>query len=187
MTSNSGRRKKKFSHLNKHGALSHRKEFIDTVYIEGVYDKAGNQVIRPMTEEEKAWLNQFNQETESISPTITPEIKEERTKLNVLLAQQRSGMSGDDLEEEISQQKALVDALLKNAGNLYPSLDEIKEFRDRDYDRKNDVFVISRAHGKLASLDLTEYDKFVTEAEPEAEILTKPIRVKKGYNPNKNS
>lgn len=31
-------------------------------YADGVYDEDGNQVIRPLTEEEKDWLNRFNDE-----------------------------------------------------------------------------------------------------------------------------
>jgi uncharacterized protein (UPF0335 family) len=43
--------------------LSSRKDYIEPDYINGVYDEHGKQVIRPLTNDEKAWLNQFYEET----------------------------------------------------------------------------------------------------------------------------
>lgn len=47
--------------------LKSRAEIIETDYINGLYDKDGNQVIRALTEDEKAWLNKFYTETVNAS------------------------------------------------------------------------------------------------------------------------
>lgn len=39
--------------------LKVRRYYIDTEYINGVKDENGQRVIRPLTEEEKDWLNKF--------------------------------------------------------------------------------------------------------------------------------
>ncbi len=57
------RSRTKYPALDKGVNLSSRKDYIEPDYINGVYDKDGNQVIRPMTEKEKAWLNQYYEET----------------------------------------------------------------------------------------------------------------------------
>lgn len=53
---------KKYRYLQKDKNLKSRRYFIDTDYIDGVYNEDGTQAIRPMTNEEKAWLNQFYKE-----------------------------------------------------------------------------------------------------------------------------
>jgi hypothetical protein len=56
------RNQSKYPALEKKFTLKGRQEFIDTEYINGVFDKDGNQVIRGLTDEEKEWLNKFYQE-----------------------------------------------------------------------------------------------------------------------------
>jgi len=53
---------KKFRYLQREKNLKSRRYFIDTDYIDGVFNEEGKQVIRGLNEEEKAWLNQFYKE-----------------------------------------------------------------------------------------------------------------------------
>lgn len=63
-TSKGNRRSKsKFPALNKGLNLSLRKDYIEPDYINGVVDENGDVVIRPCNEEEKAFLNQFYEES----------------------------------------------------------------------------------------------------------------------------
>lgn len=65
----SGKRKKsrrsstKYPALEKKFTLKSRQEFLDTEYVNGVFNDKGVQVIRGLNEEEKEWLNKFYQET----------------------------------------------------------------------------------------------------------------------------
>jgi hypothetical protein len=42
--------------------LKTRIEYMDVEYINGIYDEFGNQVMRPLTPEEKDWLDKFYKE-----------------------------------------------------------------------------------------------------------------------------
>lgn len=56
-------KRRKGSALKKASNTRARKDVIEAHYVDGVYDNKGNQVIRPCTEEEKDWLEQFYEET----------------------------------------------------------------------------------------------------------------------------
>lgn len=71
----SKRKKTKFPALNKGVNTLARKDFIEVDYINGVYDKNGKQVIRPMTEAEKKWLNDFYEETVVTNFLHHPELR----------------------------------------------------------------------------------------------------------------
>lgn len=71
----SRRSKTRFPALNKGVNLSSRKDYIEPEYVDGVYDQKGHQVIRPLTYEEKAWLNQFYEETVVTNFYHDPELK----------------------------------------------------------------------------------------------------------------
>lgn len=80
----SKRKKTKFPALNKGMNTLARKDFIEVDYINGVYDKNGREVIRPMTEAEKKWLNDFYEETVVTNFLRHPELRrlsEEKKKL----------------------------------------------------------------------------------------------------------
>lgn len=71
----SKRKKTKFPALNKGVNTLARKDFIETDYVNGVYDKNGKEVIRPMTDAEKQWLNDFYEETVVTNFLRHPELK----------------------------------------------------------------------------------------------------------------
>ena len=57
------KKRRKGSALKKASNTRSRNNVIEAQYIDGVFNKKGELVIRPCTEEEKEWLNQFYEET----------------------------------------------------------------------------------------------------------------------------
>jgi len=53
---------KKYRYLSREKNLKSRRYFIETDYVNGLYDENGNQVMRPLNPEEMEWLNQFYKE-----------------------------------------------------------------------------------------------------------------------------
>lgn len=58
----SRRKKTKYPNLNPGLNLKKRTEIIETDYVNGVRNEKGELVIRPLTDEEKAWLDKFYKE-----------------------------------------------------------------------------------------------------------------------------
>jgi len=61
------RNQTKYPNLKKELTLKSRQDFLETEYVDGVYDKEGKQVIRGLNDEEQEWLNKFYKETLSAS------------------------------------------------------------------------------------------------------------------------
>lgn len=57
------RSKIKHPNLDRKYNIKARRDYIETDYIDGIYDSNGNEVMRPLTDEEKEWLDQFYKET----------------------------------------------------------------------------------------------------------------------------
>lgn len=53
----------KYPNLKKEFTIKRRREFLETEYVNGVTNKDGEMVIRPLNDEEKEWLDQFYKET----------------------------------------------------------------------------------------------------------------------------
>lgn len=58
----SSRSKKKHKNIDKRYNLALRQEYMDVDYVNGVKNAKGELVIRPMTDEEKTWLDNFYKE-----------------------------------------------------------------------------------------------------------------------------
>lgn len=71
----SKREKSKYPALNKGVNLNSRKDYIEPDYVDGVFDEDGNQIIRPLNESEKEWLNQFYEETVVTNFYHDPELR----------------------------------------------------------------------------------------------------------------
>ena len=56
-------KRRKHSGLKKSHNTKARRHVIEADYVDGVYNSKGERVIRPLTEEEKDWLNKFYEET----------------------------------------------------------------------------------------------------------------------------
>lgn len=57
------RSRAKYPALDKALNTKARRDYIEPEYINGVFDGEGRQVIRPLTADEKEWLNKFYEET----------------------------------------------------------------------------------------------------------------------------
>jgi len=79
------RAKSKYPALNKGMNLNSRKDYIESDYVNGVYDDEGRQLIRPLNEDEKTWLNQFYEETVVTNFYHDPDLKRlNRFKKNII-------------------------------------------------------------------------------------------------------
>jgi len=57
------RKDSKYPALDKSKNLLSRSEYIETDYVSGIYDETGQEIIRPLTDKEKEFLNKFYEET----------------------------------------------------------------------------------------------------------------------------
>lgn len=138
--------------------------------MKGVRNGDGELVIRPMTDDEKQWLSQFIAETEHGNVNRTEEIKTElrvRSKLvSERFAAKRKGNIDEilRLEGEISTVTLKIEQLRENCNNFYTKESDIQEIYGRDYERRSDVYNTAKISDNLVLYDITEYDKFSTEA-----------------------
>ena len=145
MTNNTGKakkHKKKFQYLNKRGSRIHRQGFIESSYVYGVYNSDGEQVIRPLTSEEKELLDKyykefvhstFNTDKESnrlfkIAKKLTK--NPENVKFFI-----ENGFYPEHVEKAIEEfnQKS------KSLGNLAYSFWDQREINSDDYKRRHDI------------------------------------------------
>lgn len=69
------RQTKQYPALEKDVNLKFRKDFIEVDYINGVYNDQGQQIIRKLSDDEKAYLNKFYEETINTDFSHHPELK----------------------------------------------------------------------------------------------------------------
>jgi hypothetical protein len=109
--------------LNSKGARAHRKEFIETSYINGVVNDFGDQVIRPLNKDEISWLDKFYKEfihstfvTDSESILLFKKAKALTKKKENVVFFNKNGFFPEHVQQSI-------DAFNKK----YPLLDENKK------------------------------------------------------------
>lgn len=96
--------------------LSSRKDYIEPDYINGVRDKDGKEVIRPLTDSEKEWLNKFYEETVVTNFFHEPELK----KLNRI----KKSIIQDDTVKELQKE---VKELSENKNLNKTRIKQLKE------------------------------------------------------------
>lgn len=172
MTSSSGPRKKKnqFDYLNKDGTARTRQDYIETDYINGLYDENGNELIRPLTKEEKEWLSQFYAETEHENFQKTREIEAQTELYKSLRRQykQKRKASTEELLElkvEMDREYKKLVQLRSETNTFYPDDSQRRELYNKGNARRNDIFNVAKAANKLVAYGSQEFDKFVAEAE----------------------
>jgi hypothetical protein len=158
--------------LNKNIASNHRRDFIETEYVNGVRDpETGEKVIRPLNKEEKDWLAKFYQESEHTNFVKTDELDTAEKLLKNLRKEHKQYKKDFEVEHPaVLRQLAKVEYLREEAGSLFPEEGAHTEIRRQDYVRKMDIYNISKSNGMLVSLDVEEYDKFTSEKMEDAEI-----------------
>jgi polygalacturonase len=169
MTSSSGPKKKKYDFLNKRGTVRTRQDFIETSYINGVKNDAGEEVMRALTKEERQWLSQFYAETEHCNFKNNSELKRQTKKLKDLKRQYKKLGKKENVEametksSEIAKQEAVVRQLREETNCFYADDESRKDIYDRDNSRRRDIYNTSKISNSLVYYDLNEYDKFTTE------------------------
>lgn len=172
MTSNSGRGKKKYNPLNKHGTIAIRRDFIEDDYVNGVFNAQGEQVIRPLNAAELEFLSQFYAETEHGNFAKTEEIEAMQTLYTMLSSELNHAKKNKLTTEQIldlrdraeKAYKELVQ-LRSETNTFYPEDKDRRVIFKKGYDRREDIFNVAKSSGALISYDLPEFDKFSSKAE----------------------
>lgn len=152
-----------------------RKDYIETDYINGIYDDEGNELMRPLNEDEKAWLNQYYEEVVNANLTHDPEIRKTKKELDALKKKENL------TEEEEARLDELNVTLLYLAYEkmLYPdelflSRQERKENRlagnysvyDENNARNADIYNRAKASGMLDQLEPEDIDDIYCYNDP---------------------
>jgi hypothetical protein len=163
MTNNTGKPKKyrkKFQHLNKAGARLHRKDFIDTSYINGVIGVEGEQVIRPLNEAEAEWLNEFYKQavhgtfkTDEESKLLFKRAKHLSMRKDNVMFFEINGFYPDDVLEAVEA----FNKKSKELGNLIWNFWDQREINSDDYKRKTDVHCRAAKGLQLDSFEDVQY------------------------------
>lgn len=145
MTNNTGKvkkHKKKFQFINGKGARSHRKEFIETSYTNGVLNEFGDQVIRPMTKDEVEWLDKFYKEfvhstftTDEESIRFFKKAKALTKKKENVAFFNKNGFFPEDVQEAIET----FNKKSKSLGNLAWDFWQQRDINSDDYKRRYDI------------------------------------------------
>jgi hypothetical protein len=145
MTSNTGKvknHKRKFQSLNSKGARAHRKEFIETSYINGVVNDFGDQVIRPLSKDEISWLDKFYKEfihstftTDSESILLFKKAKALTKKKENVTFFNENGF----FPEQVQQSIDAFNKKSKELGNLACDFWQQREINSDDYKRRYDI------------------------------------------------
>lgn len=157
--------KNKFDPLRKNGTLMTRRDFVETDYVNGVKDSDGRVVMRPLTKEEKEWLSQYYQEAENVNFNKTEEIKDEHEKLRKAIKKYRpyKEMYGEEHPKVVNQRTKLK-SLREESNSFFVEDSQRRELFKQDNDRRNDIFNVAKQTGTLVNLDISEYDRFTSDA-----------------------
>ena len=166
MTKQTGQKaRKKYNHVYPQSTYKHRADLIETNYIKGVYNDQGEQVMRPLNEEELAFLDKFYKETVHLSFSsndITKQLVKDIRKLRgKYSAWKRKKDNKDQINVEL---EALIEAKVnlfkeesEKLGNFYTDFDSQGIVRSDSYKSKNCIYNIKKINSKLDSIDAQEY------------------------------
>lgn len=150
-----------------------RRDFIEAEYVDGVYDAKGNQLIRPLTDQEREWLSQFYAETEHGNFVKTREIEAQEQLYKQLQRDYKKNYKSLSFEQASALREEL-DATYKKLVHLraetntfYPEDEDRHEIFTKGNRRKEDVFNLAKNANRLINLDLPEMDQFTSRAEKE--------------------
>lgn len=163
MTNNTGKpkkHKKKFQHLNNNGARIHRKEFIESGYVNGVFNSEGERVIRPLTLEEREFLDKyykefvhgtFNTDAESIKLfKIAKRLSKDSENVKFF---NENGFYPVVVEQAIEA----FNKKSKSLGNLAYNFWDQREINSDDYKRRYDIQNNSTKGLQLESFEDLQY------------------------------
>lgn len=154
--------KKKFDYLNKNGAYSTKKDFIETDYVNGIYSEDGSEVMRALTKEEKDFLMNFYKETVHAKPDINEKTK--KLTIRIKSAIKRYKINSKKLGKKdpyVKNVKYYINRLLKEfkkekekLGSLYCDFFECREIYSENYKRNICAYNrISNSKGMIEDLE----------------------------------
>lgn len=171
MTSNTGKPRKyrkKFQYLNKSGARLHRKDFIDSGYVNGVVGLDGEPAIRALTQDEASWLDEFYKQ--SVHGTfVTDEESKQLFKKAKHLSTRKDNVMFFEINgfypEEVLEAVEAFNKKSKALGNLIWNFWDQREINSDDYKRKTDVHCRASVGLQLDSFEDVQYAEEVEETE----------------------
>lgn len=150
--------------MNKKGTYKTRQDFIETDYVNGVYDKDGNMVIRPLNDAEKEYLAQYIAETEHGSFSSNRELKKQTKVYKAMVDMYKKTQKRlKDLHKKIQKQKKLVLDLREASNCFYVDDKDRHDIFNKDNARRVDIFNILKMQDpdNLVYYDLNEYDEYL--------------------------
>lgn len=157
------RQKEKYPALNKGLNLSSRKDYIEPDYVDGVFDQQGNQVIRPLNDKEKKWLDDFYAETVVTDFLHHPDLK----KLN----DYRRAIIEDEIVKDLKAQKK---ELQKDKVNNKKRIREISEI----------ITITKKQNGEIYADQLQYIDEELQELREKHLLYSDKEDHKQFYNHN---
>lgn len=145
---------------------------MDSDYQDGVFDHEGNQLIRPLNEQEKKFLSNFYKEYHHATFVTNEDSKELFKKINGLISENKdffeeNGFYPVEVENLIED----FDKLTKKLGNMHGFWQQ-KDINSDDYKRIFDVEnKIKREYTAVSYEDLQEYYNLEEKSDTEIEDL----------------
>lgn len=146
----------------------HRRDFIETPYVQGVVGVDGTQAIRPLNEEETAWLNNYYKQqvhgtfiTDDESKLLFKKAKSATKKRQNIEYFETHGKHPQEVLDAVEAFNAKSKAL----GNLIWNFWDQREINSDDYKRKTDVLCNSSKGLQLDSFEDIQYIENVDEKE----------------------
>lgn len=143
------RQSSKHPNLQKKFTLSTRQDYLDIDYVNGVYDRNGNELIRPLNTEEKDFLDKFYEEWLSADFFKDPELKDLNNQLRVL---KRNKNQSKEEKKEYNKLKRKLDKRAKEL-LLYWDEDGRSGVYAENNARNRCIYNKQKAAGRLHQID----------------------------------
>lgn len=167
------RRKGKYPNLDRSQNTKSRTDYIETEYVNGVKNRHGEEVIRPLNDEEKAWLDKYYGEEvansdRQLNPTeeIMQYMKEKsRLKREIAKIRREEKVKTNSqivyMKSKITEIESALDFLRKEAGVFNPTCDDQRKLYNVNNSRNFCVYNNRKARGMLLDLNTETYDAFI--------------------------
>jgi len=138
----------------------HRKDFIDTGYINGVAGVDGDIAIRALNEEEATWLNNFYQESVHGTFKTDEESKKlfKKAKSLTMMKENINFFNDNGFHPEVVQKAVeAFNKKSKSLGNLMWNFWDQRDVNSDDYKRKTDIHCNAAKGLQLESFEDLQY------------------------------
>lgn len=144
----------------------HRKDFIDTEYINGVIGIDGELAIRALNEEEASWLNNYYQETVHGTFKTDEESKElfKKAKSLTMMKENIAFFNNNGFHpEHVEKAVEAFNKKSKELGNLVWNFWDQRDINSDDYKRKTDIHCNAAKGLQLESFEDLQYSAEVDD------------------------